>query len=129
MITYLHLSISSTPSLALLTAFAIIRVFVDSQNQFAITGDRDKAIVNAKHLLKTLAMDGKSMHYCLGQCLQDCLCMSFQICHMTECQLCSSNKYKNSSALESKKGCTNFVFGNKRSEVRLCSKTVLDKLC
>ena len=64
--------------------------------------------MDEKYVFKTLLMAGKTMDNCLGQCLQDCLCMSFQICHMTEFQLCSSNKYKNSTALQSKKGCTNF---------------------
>ena len=105
----------------------ISRVFVESQNQFTINSEKDKAM-DENYVFKTLVMDRKIIDYCLEQCLQDCLCMSFQICHMTECQLCSSNKYKDPSALQSKKGCTNFVFENKRSEVRLCSKRVLDKL-
>ena len=99
--------------------------FVQSQNQYTINGERDKAM-DEEHVLDTLVMDGKSMDYCLGKCLQDCRCMSFQICHMRECQLCSSNKYKNFSTLQSKKGCTNFVFGKKSLEVivKLCALQV-----
>ena len=73
--------------------------------------------MDEEHVLETIAMDGKSMDYCLGRCLQDCLCMSFQICHVRECQLCSSNKYENFSAFQSKKGCTNFVIEKKSLEV------------
>ena len=77
--------------------------------------------MDEKYVFKTLVMAGKTIDHCLGQCLQDCLCLSFQICHMTECQLCSSNKYKNSTELQSKKGCTNFVFGKQYPEVILRS--------
>ena len=98
----------------------ISRVFVESQSQFTINSDKDKAM-DEKYVFETLAIAGKTMDHCLGQCLQDCLCMSFQICHMTECQLCSSNKYENSTALQSKKGCTNFVFERQYPEVMLKS--------
>ena len=86
--------------------------FVQSQNKYTINSDRDKA-VDEKYVFKTLVMAGNTIDYCLGQCLQDCRCRSFQICHMAECQLCSANKYKNFSAFQSKKGCTNFSFGKK----------------
>ena len=86
--------------------------FVQSQNKYTINSDRDKAM-DEKYVFKTLVMAGKTIDYCLGQCLQDCLCRSFQICHMTECQLCSANKNKNFSAFQSKTGCTNFAFGKK----------------
>ena len=98
----------------------ISRVFVEHQSQFTINSDRDKAI-DERYVFKTLVMAGKTIGYCLGQCLQDCLCKSFQICHMTECQLCSSNKYENSTALQSKKGCTNLVFERQYPEVMLKS--------
>ena len=56
--------------------------FVQGHNQYTIDSDRDKAM-DEEHVLETIVMHAKSMDYCLGQCLQDCLCMSFQICHMT----------------------------------------------
>ena len=114
------LSIFRSAFFALLAAQVISRVFVESQNQFTINIDRDQAI-DEKYVFKTLVMAGKGIDHCLGQCLQDCLCLSFQICHMTECQLCSSNKYKNSTELQSKKGCTNFVFERQYPEVMLKS--------
>ena len=94
----------------------ISRGFVQSQNQYTINAERDKAMIE-NYVFKTLVMDGISMDYCLGQCLQDCFCRSFQLCHMRECQLCSANKYKHSLAFRRKEGCTNVVFEKKRLEV------------
>jgi hypothetical protein len=38
------------------------------------------------------------------------LCKSFQLCHQTTCQLCSSNKYEHPDAMRYKEDCSNFNF-------------------
>ncbi|CAB3986032.1 small RNA degrading nuclease 5-like isoform X2 [Paramuricea clavata] len=46
----------------------------------------------------------KTMMHCFLACLKDCLCISFQMCNETECQLLSSSQFQ--STLDTIKGCT-----------------------
>ena len=53
----------------------------------------------------------RTMDQCLAKCLEDCKCLSFQICDNDKiCQLCSSNREQNEESLQLGKGCTSFVF-------------------
>ena len=47
---------------------------------------------------------------CLAMCLQDCRCMSFQICENQGCQLCSTDTDISPSAFKKAEGCTYFSF-------------------
>ena len=48
------------------------------------------------------------MDQCFAKCLEDCKCLSFQICDRDKiCQLCSLN---NEESLQLGKRCTSFVF-------------------
>ena len=46
----------------------------------------------------------KTVIECFFACLEDCLCLSFQMCNETECQLLSSNQFQ--SALLTMTECT-----------------------
>ena len=52
------------------------------------------------------------MEQCLAKCLEDCKCLSFQICDTKDrmCQLCSTNSEKSKESFRLEKGCTSFVF-------------------
>ena len=62
-------------------------------------------------------ISGLTMENCLERCLQNCLCLSFQMCaDANECQLCSSNKYLNSHAMQKRNGCTSYNFRDRGGE-------------
>ena len=46
----------------------------------------------------------KTMVDCFLDCLKDCLCISFQMCNETECQLLSSSQFQ--STMDTIIGCT-----------------------
>ncbi|CAB4033556.1 Versican core [Paramuricea clavata] len=56
------------------------------------------------HAFRNLTM--KSIVECFFACLEDCLCMSFQMCENTECQLLSSNQFRSPSTLLAVMGCS-----------------------
>ena len=61
-----------------------------------------------------------TMEQCLAKCLEDCKCLSFQICDKDRmCQLCSTNSEKSKESFRLGKGCTSFVFEREQpSQVR-----------
>ena len=77
---------------------------IDSQPQFAIKAEKDKAC-GKSCLFATFDIKSGNIADCLGRCLENCRCQSFQICQNTKCQLCSSHKEENSSLLHEKDGC------------------------
>ena len=87
-----------------------------SQTEFSIHVEHDKVLADHCALQNTTTV-GEAMQDCLARCLANCLCMSFQICNMKECQLCSSDKYSVPSALRTKQGCNNYVFKKQTSQV------------
>ena len=76
-------------------------------SQLIITGIRDTALYGYSFL----NISETTMEKCLARCLENCLCMSFQMCDdSNQCQLCSSNSDLDRTATHKKKGCTNFRF-------------------
>ena len=76
-----------------------------SQPQFTVKADGNKAFDNSC-LISTFDIGYENIIAdCLEHCLQDCRCQSFQICHNTKCQLCSSHKNDNSSLLHENDTC------------------------
>lgn len=67
-----------------------------------------------------LNVTGQSIDTCLAKCLQECRCLSFQICEDDElCQLCSSRHGQSDVKwFQIRKGCTNFIFEREQSQVR-----------
>ena len=76
---------------------------INSQPQFAIKAEKDKAC-GKSCLFATFNIRSGNIADCLGRCLENCRCKSFQICQNTKCQLCSSHKVENSSLLHYKDG-------------------------
>ena len=50
------------------------------------------------------------MEECLAKCLEECKCLSFQMCEDDMCQLCSKNSKQNEGSIQQNKGCMSFVF-------------------
>ena len=97
-----------------------------SQTEFSIHVEHDKVLADHCDLQNTTTV-GEAMQECLGHCLANCLCTSFQICNMKECQLCSSDKYSvPARALRTKQGCNNYVFKKQTSQVRIMMAKVND---
>ena len=66
-----------------------------------------------------------TMNQCLAKCLEDCKCLSFQICdNDTICQLCSSNREHYEESLRLGKGCTSFLF-KREQPLQVVSKHLL----
>ena len=65
------------------------------------------------------------MDQCLAKCLEDCKCLSFQICDKDKiCQLCSTNHKQSERSFQPEKGCTNFVFEREQPlQVRITTMT------
>ena len=75
---------------------------------YKVIGTRDRIMYgfSLRNITKAQTMD-----QCLAKCLEDCECLSFQICDFDRlCQLCSSNRYKNETFFHPGKGCTSFAF-------------------
>ena len=77
---------------------------VNSQPQITLKAEKNKAF-NGSCLFATFNIESGNIADCLEHCLKNCRCQSFQICHETKCQLCSSHKEENSSLLHDKDGC------------------------
>ena len=97
-----------------LTAIILANMFT-SEAQFIVIAENNKAF-NESCLLTKFEIKSGKMADCLGHCLKDCRCQSFQICQNTQCQLCSSHKEENSSLLHDKDGCVYAMYGNRRWE-------------
>ncbi len=76
----------------------------NSQPQITLKAENNKAF-NGSCLFATFKIKSGNIADCLEHCLKNCRCQSFQICHETKCQLCSSHKEENSSLLHDKDGC------------------------
>ena len=76
----------------------------NSRPQFTIKAEEKKA-ADESCLFKTFSIKTGNIADCLGRCLENCRCQSFQVCQNTKCQLCSSHKEENSSLLHDKNGC------------------------
>ncbi len=76
----------------------------NSQPQITLKAENKKAF-NGSCLFATFNIKSGNIPDCLEHCLENCRCQSFQICHETKCQLCSSHKEENSSLLHDKDGC------------------------
>ena len=71
-------------------------------------GTRDKIMYGFSFRNITGAL---TMNQCLAKCLEDCKCLSFQICDLDKiCQLCSSNRERNETFFQPGRECTSFVF-------------------
>ena len=77
------------------------QVFVNSQ-YLVKTGNALEDRVLTGHAFQNLTM--KTVMECFLACFENCLCLSFQICHEKECQLLSSNQFL--SKLNILIGCT-----------------------
>ena len=67
----------------------------------------------------------KTVMECFLACLEDCLCLSFQMCNETECKLLSSNQFQ--STLVTMTECTYYDMHPTASQVRtLIAFSVLD---
>ena len=77
---------------------------INSQPQFAIKAEKDKAC-GKSCLFATFNISSGNIADCLGRCLENCRCKSFQICQNSKCQLSSSHKVENSLLLHYKDGC------------------------
>ena len=77
------------------------QVFVNSQYLVEI-GNALEGRVLTGHAFQNLTM--KTVMECFLACIENCLCLSFQIFHETECQLLSSNQFL--SKLNVLIGCT-----------------------
>ncbi len=73
-------------------------------SQITLKAENNKAF-NGSCLFATFKIKSGNLADCLEHCLENCRCQSFQICHGTKCQLCSSHKEENSSLLHDKDGC------------------------
>ena len=58
----------------------------------------------------------KTVIECFLACLEDCLCLSFQMCNETECQLLSSNQFQ--STLVTMTECTYYDMHPTATQVR-----------
>ena len=76
------------------------RVLVNSYMVDLNKALKNKAITN--FAFRNLSM--KTIVECFFACLDDCLCLSFQMCNETECQLLSSNQFQ--STLVTMTECT-----------------------
>ena len=77
----------------------------------------DKALKNkalTDFAFRNLTM--KTVIECFFACLEDCLCLSFQMCNETECQLSSSNQFQ--STLVTMTECTYYDMHPTASQVR-----------
>lgn len=55
------------------------------------------------------------MNQCLAKCLENCKCLSFQICDQDKmCQLCSKNRKQSEESFRLGQECTSFVFERER---------------
>ncbi len=77
---------------------------LNSQPRFILKAEKNKAF-NGSYLFATFNIKSGNIADCLEHCLEHCRCQSFQICHETKCQLCSSHKEENSSLLRDEDGC------------------------
>ena len=101
------------PLLALLSLFDINRVLALHQQMFNVKFRQDKALYG--HSLVNIT--NTNMEECMGKCLENCLCQSFQLCNEIECQLCSSKHELIPSALRERQGCMYYDFESDLSEV------------
>ena len=76
----------------------------NSQPQITLKAENNKAF-DESCLFAQFNIKSGNIADCLEHCLENCRCQSFQICHETKCQLCSSHKEENSSLLHDKDGC------------------------
>ena len=94
---------------------------------YRVVGTRDRILYghSFRNITGTATMD-----QCFAKCLQDCKCLSFQICDNDKiCQLCSSNREQNEESLQLGKGCTSFVFGKEQSlRMQVSRKTLFKSL-
>ena len=74
----------------------------NSQPQFSVKAVANKAFDD---LCLIGTFNTGDIADCLEHCLQECRCQSFQICHNTKCQLCSSHKEENGSLLHGNHSC------------------------
>ena len=74
-----------------------------SRSPFIIKTEKNKA-ADESSLFATFNIKTGNIAECLGRCLENCRCQSFQICQNTKCQLCSSHKEENSSLLHDEDG-------------------------
>ena len=89
----------------------------NNQPQITLKAEKNKAF-NGSCLFSTFNIKSGKIADCLEHCLENCRCQSFQICHETECQLCSSHKEENSSLLHDEDGCVYATY-----EIRQSTKT------
>ena len=88
------------------------KVSVDSYMVELNKALKNKALSNFAFRNFTL----KTIFECLFACLEDCLCLSFQMCNETECHLLSSNQYQ--STLVTMTECTYYDMNPTASHVR-----------
>ena len=86
----------------------------NSQPQITLKAENNKAFDESCLFAKFNIKSG-NIADCLEHCLENCRCQSFQICHETKCQLCSSHKEENSSLLHDKDGCVYATYEMRQS--------------
>lgn len=106
------------------TFFQTHQLIISGYTELLVQSDLGKALYGHRFF----NISNVTMENCLQRCLENCVCLSFQICagkEMTKCHLYSSNKYLKQSAIRKKKGCVIYSFGNpEKREVKLSSKAV-----
>ena len=89
------------------TIFLLLAITESFQNDYQIQSDKNKVLDG--HCIISNATTTR-IGQCLQLCLANCLCKSFQLCHQTECHLCSSNKYLHPAAMKYNENCSTFNF-------------------
>ena len=89
--------------------FVILVTEGSLRSDYLIKSDKNKALHGHCDIFNTTTTNiGKCLQLCLG----NCLCKSFQLCHLndekTECHLCSSDKYLHPAAMKDNENCSTY---------------------
>ena len=77
-----------------------------AQSNYALT-KQDNKVLSGNSLAN---FTQTTMKNCLPRCLENCLCMSFDICDENKCQLRTSNAQLKPSSLEALEDCSHYEF-------------------
>ena len=94
----------SFPLILILAIIEVNVMMVGAQAAYKV--DLKEAVKNkALHGYAFLNLTQTPIIDCFENCVKNCLCMAFQICQNTECQLLSSNRFLSSASLYQNHGC------------------------
>ena len=99
------------------------------QGQEAYKVDLQQAVKDkALHGYAFLNLTQTPIINCFTSCVKHCRCTAFQICHNTECQLLSSNRFLSPLVLYRNHGCTYYDLSPRQVinvQLKLCYLTFL----